>query len=79
MIHSAVDIVDELFVDANDDVDDNVVVGRRRAVVECKGRNDDDGARRSRVLTALSSLSFARTLLLRLLPPPRLIEDIDDG
>jgi hypothetical protein len=79
MIHSAVDIVDELFVDANDDVDDNVVVGRRRAVVECKGRNDDDGARRSRLLTALSSLSFARTLLLRLLPPLRLIEDIDDG
>lgn len=87
MIHSAVDIVDELVfaaVTVGDDVDG---VGRRRAVVEYKGRSDDDGARRLRVLTALSSLSFARTatttmaflLLLRLLPPLRLIEDIDDG
>ena len=79
MIHSAVDIVDELVFAAGTVDDDVDVVGRRRAVVECKGRNDDDGARRLRVLTALSSLSFARTLLLRLLPPLRLIEDIDDG
>lgn len=83
MIHSAVDIVDELVFAAVTVGDD----GRRRAVVECEGCNDDDGARRLRVLTALSSLSFARTatttmaflLLLRLLPPLRLIEDIDDG
>ena len=59
MIHSAVDIVDELVFAAVDDVADDVVVGRRRAVAECKGRNDDDGARRLRLLTALSSLSFA--------------------
>jgi hypothetical protein len=83
MIHSAVDIVDDIV----DEIIVEDVVGRRRGVAfEEEEERNADGVRRLRLLTACSSLSFVLTattiaflLLLRLLIPLRRIEDIDDG